>query len=248
MEEHRNSFVFFLKIIIAFSILAGVSYIVYLYNQKDALNQNIPFESQTAEYCYEQQFVSEYKLMDINYRDYYTLVMNTVGNDVTGELSYMPSQKDTKTGNIQGTITKDDTSNRSIFTGTWTAYAEGDTYKENIVIVFGPSDAKVFENQDTLDKSISDFDFVTPNIILPKIDCDYVYERQKATDTFMASFDTLVSNVPELGGSFYPLLIYVDTLNDTLYCVYEDGHVQYSESFVYQYINGNIFFEKENAK
>jgi len=248
MEEKQNPLILFVKIIVALSIFAIVSYLVYFGSKDKTKEQKNSHNVQKMEYCYENEFISEYSLEDINYRDYYTLVITTLENSASGELTYLPSQKDKKTGEIEGNIIKDYISNQSMFLGVWTVSAEGETYEENLAIVFSANEAKVFEGLKSLDKNISNFEYSMPNLILPKIDCDDVYERQEATKTFLESFDSLITHTPELGGTFYPVLVYVDTLNDTLHCVYEDGHVQYSESFIYTYLNNRIFFEKSDDK
>ncbi len=235
-----------LKIILALVLLAVVSYLVDKYwskNSSDIVVENN--ENQIVEMC----FGSFGQPNEVGYYDRYTLRMSidNENDTVTGELNFLPAEKDSKVGLFEGTVSEvDKTMMARTVSAWWGAMAEGTTNKEELSIIFGEGTASIGmgEMEDRGDgvyvyKNKESINFT--GLTLSDISCIDLTERESVGDYLRANLSALSAVQPVLGGSWYMTSYSIDTSTNTGSVMYEDGHIQEDANFSYDAdVFGNV--------
>lgn len=178
--------------------------------------------------------------------DEYTLRMNIVGDTVTGEIRFLPAEKDSKTGTFYGVVGPVDPMAMARTADLWwQTHAEGMEATEETRVVFGEGTASIATGvmQDRgdgvyvyEDKSKLNYTFN-----LTDVDCRMLDERATVEEYLKKNIATLAPKPAVLGGTWSMLYSSINTQNKTGVAVYEDGHIQEKHSFSYQIgENGSI--------
>lgn len=121
-----------LLILILILVVIGISYFEF--------SKRVPtYKVADADLCY---VFMENK--DDGSFDEYKLRFSIKDSQVLGNLEFLPSEKDKKTGSIEGTVIKP-ISDKEAYRADlwWTASAEGRTVKEELKIIFGDGTASI---------------------------------------------------------------------------------------------------------
>lgn len=177
-------------------------------------------------------------LNENGFADNYTLRMSLNKENVTGELNFIPAEKDRKTGEIQGTVGPVD---KMMMARTadlwWFTFAEGMSAKEQLKIIFGEGTASigfgemvegedgayVYKNPEKINYSLD----------LTDVACTDLVERANVEDYLRENIATLSPMGSVLGGTWYYISSYIDLRANSGTVIYEDGHIMEESSFSY---------------
>ena len=175
-----------------------------------------------------------------SYGDYdiYTLRMNMTGANVKGELNLLPAEKDTKTGEIEGTVGAVD---KVMMARTadlwWFTSGEGMQVKEQLRIIFGEGTASIGmgEMVDRGDgvyvyKDVKKIDY---SLQLTDVACLDLIIRTNVINYLHDNLATL-SPVKIAGGTWYIDYETVDLANNSGVVAYDDGgQIKETKKFTY---------------
>lgn len=170
--------------------------------------------------------------------DKYTLRLILDGEKATGELNFLPAEKDSKTGEIEGTVSAVD---KVMMTRTanlwWFTFAEGMSAKEELKIIFGEGVASVGlgEMKDRGDGVYvyKDSKNIPYNLELNDVACMDLQERANVEVFLRENISELSPVKAVLGGTWYVISSVIDLKNNSGIVIYEDGHIQEQKSFSY---------------
>ena len=108
----------------------------------------------------------------------YALSFTTTGNKVTGNLSLLPFEKDSKTGSITGTVTD------GIATLVWDVLAEGMRNTESLSILISPEEARIGFGEMVLQEG-AHYVYKNPSeisytLVLPKSTCSDIQKEKSS--------------------------------------------------------------------
>ncbi len=219
-----------------------VAFILYFIFAKDS--NEVPVvapETTSIDLCFYKEVPTESGLSDKAW-----LWMNLDGEQVLGEFRNLPAEKDSKVGIFQGTVGAVDPYAMARTADVWwEAKAEGTTVLEQLRIVFGEGTASV-GFAEMVDRGDGVYVYKDENNItywqdLYDVSCDDLSERLLVEEYVRANIATLATEEPVLGGSWYVVSLAVNLGADTVDVVYEDGHVQGTDTFSYRVENGMVF-------
>lgn len=172
------------------------------------------------------------------YYDKYTLRLILDGEKATGELNFLPAEKDSKTGEIQGTVSAvDKTMMARTASLWWFTFAEGMSAKEELKIIFGEGTASVGlgEMRDRGDGVYvyKDSKNISYKLELGDVACGDLVERASVEGYVKDNIAELSPVKAVLGGTWYVISTVVNLENNSGTVTYEDGHVQEKRSFTY---------------
>lgn len=151
--------------------------------------------------------------------DKYTLRLILDGEKATGELNLLPAEKDTKTGEIKGTIgTLDKVTMTQTADLEWFTFAGG-VNTEKVKIILGKNMASIKEGTNTLN--------------LTELPCSDLIERTNVENYLQDNISELSPVKPVLGGTWYVVYATVDLAKNSGTVLYEDGHIQEKKNFSY---------------
>jgi len=166
--------------------------------------------------------------------------MGSVNNKLNGEFQNLPAESDSKIGKFEGTVGPLDQKimarNANVW---WDSFAEGMNVKEELVIKFGDGSATVGFGE-MIDRGdgvyiYKDKTNLTYIKAMNQIDCESLNEKLFVEKYIRDNITTIATNKPELGGSWYVILVTVNTSTHTAEVVYEDGHIQSKANLTYAY-------------
>lgn len=180
--------------------------------------------------------------------DKYTLRMSIDNekDEVTGELRFLPAEKDSKVGEFSGTISEVD---RIMMARTvnawWKTLGEGMEATEELKIVFGEGIANVGLGEMEYNEMESVYEYKYPENInysleLTDVACSELDERDAVEKYVRENISTLSPVKAVLGGTWYVISIFIDASANSGSVVYEDGHVQEDAEFNYEFQNGEV--------
>jgi hypothetical protein len=232
--------IFFVAIIL---IIIGIFYFV---NKKEAIapvvndsaSENdqtiIPPETTQVEYCY-----ASFGIPDKNgYYDIDTLRLILDGDKAKGELNMLPGEKDSKTGEFEGTMGAVDSVTKMRTADLWWfSLAEGNLVKEQLKIIFDNDKASIGFGE-MVDRGdgvyvYKNLENISYTLDIPKIACLDLTVRANVENYLRDNIAQLSPVKPVLGGSWYVLSMTVDLEKNTGTVVYEDGHIQENKTFSY---------------
>lgn len=170
--------------------------------------------------------------------DRYTLRMLIDGDKVTGELNFLPAEKDSKVGEIEGTVGPVD---KVMMARTanlwWYAQAEGTSVKEELRIIFGEGTASI-GFAEMVDRGDGVYIYkkgakINYTLELNDVACSDFTERSNVEEYLKENIAELSPVAPVLGGKWYYVSATIDTYNNSGVVIYEDGHIQEKRNYTY---------------
>ena len=172
--------------------------------------------------------------------DKYTLRMslNNTEKTVSGELKFLPAEKDSKVGKFEGAVSDvDDTLMARRIDAWWDTMAEGMNTREELKIIFGEGVASILLSE-MEDRGDGVYVYKDPksaqyNLELKDVSCDEIDEREKVEEYLRENIVSLSPVKAVLGGSWYVLSVLLNPNEDSGVVTYEDGHIQEKRDFTY---------------
>jgi len=170
--------------------------------------------------------------------DKYTLRIILDGDKANGELNFVPGEKDSKTGEIGGTVGPFD---QTTMTRTadlwWFNYGEGISAQEQIKIILGENNASIGAGE-LIDRGAGVYVYKEPNNLhwglnFPSVSCLDLAERTNVGGYLKDNISTLSPVKAVMGGTWYIFSVVIDLEKNSGTVVYEDGHVQEKRNFTY---------------
>ncbi|MBU0999004.1 hypothetical protein KKG24_01700 [Patescibacteria group bacterium] len=172
------------------------------------------------------------------YYDKYTLRMILNGEKVTGELNFLPAEKDSKTGEIEGTVgEKDATTKVRTADLWWFNFAEGMSAQEQVKIIFNENTANIGFGE-VVDRGDGIYVYKDPQNIaytlnLAVVSCLDFIKRTNIENYLQDNISELSPVKAILGGTWYVVSITLDLIKNYGTVIYEDGHIQEKKNFTY---------------
>ena len=170
------------------------------------------------------------------------LKLNITGDKVTGEFNNLPAESDSKVGAFEGTVGPLDQSIMGRHANVWwDSRAEGMEVKEELALQFGDGSATAGFGE-MIDRGdgvyiYKDKTNLTYIESMSQTDCQTLYEKLFAEKYVRDNIETLATNKPVLGGTWYAISVVANALAHSGEVVYEDGHIQSKANFAYTYEN-----------
>jgi hypothetical protein len=170
--------------------------------------------------------------------DKYTLRLILDGDKATGELNFLPAEKDKKTGEIEGTVDPVDKATMSRTANLWWfTLAEGMSVKEELKVIFGEGTASVGLGE-MVDRGDGVYVYKNPKNIfytlnLTDLPCLDLTERANVENYLHDNIVELSPIKAVLGGTWYVVSDTVDLGKNSGTVTYEDGHIQEIKNFTY---------------
>ncbi len=170
--------------------------------------------------------------------DRYTLRLILDGEKATGELNFLPAEKDSKTGEIEGTVSAVDPKMMARTASLWWfTFAEGMSAKEELKIIFGEGTASVGLGE-MKDRGDGVYVYKDPKNISYKLElndvaCMDLQERANVEVFLRENISELSPVKAVLGGTWYVVSMVIDLKNNSGTVTYEDGHLLEKKSFSY---------------
>lgn len=161
-------------------------------------------------------------------------------NNVTGEFQNFPAETDGRFGKFEGTVSSLDlnTMGRKA-TVFWDSLEEGIVVKEELLIELREGSAVVAfgEMVDRGDGVLEYKDKTNLSYRKPisQIDCSLLGEKIFVEKYIEDHISTIAPNKPVLGGTWYVVSVTVNPDTHTGSAIYEDGHIQSTALFTYEY-------------
>lgn len=182
------------------------------------------------------------------FSDKYTLrvSIDNAKQEVTGEMKFLPAEKDSKVGEFSGSISSvDKVSMSREINAWWKTFAEGMEATEELKIIFGEGVASVGFGEMQYNEMENVYEYKDPENInysleLTDISCSDLDEREAVEKYIKENISTLSPSKAVLGGTWYVISVFVDANLNSGSVIYEDGHIQESGDFTYSYQDGNI--------
>ena len=221
------------KNIIIGIILLIILGIVYFTNKKEVVAPVIT-DIKPIELCFAQ--ISQPN--ERGFHDEYTLRLLLNGEKVTGELNFLPGEKDSKVGKLEGTIGPVD---RIMMARTanlwWDTFGEGISAKEELLIIFGEGTASLGAGE-LVDRGdgvyiYKDSANLQYSFSLTDVSCLDLTERENVKNYLKSNITTLSPVKAVLGGTWYVLTVNLDLEKNSGTVTYEDGHIQEKKNFSY---------------
>jgi len=247
-------------------ILGGVSYSFVLQNkernelaklqelldEEDKQNESLlnEEEDKIISMCYYRTDKTETGLYDKSW-----IRIDIDGDKVKGEFQNLPAEKDSKVGKFDGTVgpvVKEKMAR--VANVVWDSFAEGMNNKEELIFEFGDGSATVafgeMVNRGDGVYVYKDKANLFYQETMSQIDCEDLEEKIYMEKYVRDNIDSIAKQQEVLGGSWYVLNVYIDANNNRGEVLYEDGHIQASADFSYEYnktssnVNMTSFEEK----
>lgn len=170
--------------------------------------------------------------------DKYTLRLMLDGEKATGELNFLPAEKDKKIGEFKGTVGPVD---KKMMARTadlwWFTFAEGMNTEEQLRIIFGEGTASVGFGE-MVDRGDGVYVYKDPNNLsytlnLTDVSCSDLAERVNVESYLKDNIEELSPVKAVFGGKWYIVSTTIDLAKNTGIVIYEDGHIQEEKSFSY---------------
>ncbi len=170
--------------------------------------------------------------------DKYTLRLVLDGEKATGELKFLPGEKDTKVGKFEGTVGPVDKIAMARTADVWwDTFGEGMNVMEEQRIIFGEGIANIGFGG-TADRgdgvyAYTDSPDIHYTLALNDIACADLTERENVESYLRENISKLSPVKAVLGGTWYVLTETIDLEKKSGTVTYEDGHIQEERNFTY---------------
>ncbi len=223
------------KIIIILVLVVGIFGVFYFWKkEKASVMSTVGQNNQPFDLCFAKFGTPNAK----GFADAYTLKMTIAGSKVSGDLKFLPVEKDSKVGTFDGTVSGSDQAamSRSVDV-MWATVAEGMNTTEQLKIIFNNSSAKVGLGE-MIDRGDGTYVYKDPNSIgysleLASTDCLYLLIHNNVESYLRKNIGILSPVKAALGGSWYVISVATDLEKASGIVVYEDGHIQEKKNFTY---------------
>lgn len=203
-------------------------------NPKEVLNENLIEETEIRSICYYRSNTTASGL-----EDKASLQLNIDKGNTTGQFSYLPAEKDSKTGTFKGVVSGDSGRFGAKAEVIWLANGEGIENKEELIIDFDDEKATVGfgemvqrEDGTYVYKDRSNLYFIDP---MDPIDCDMLNEKMFVENYLRENIKEIATNQPVLGGQWYLVKATINPISNTAVIIYEDGHILSEANLIYNY-------------
>lgn len=205
---------------------------------------NVEIENKVVDLC----FAEFGEQNERGLADKYTLRMSIDNekNEVTGELKFLPAEKDSKVGEFSGTISEVDKMMMArTVNAWWETLGEGMEATEELKIVFGEGIANVGLGEMVYNEMESVYEYkdlekLNYSLELTDVACSELDEREGVEKYIRENISTLSPIDAVLGGTWYVVSIWIDSTNKSGSVVYEDGHIQEIRDFAYELSGGVV--------
>ncbi|MFA6520351.1 MAG: hypothetical protein WCT44_01955 [Candidatus Paceibacterota bacterium] len=229
-----------MKKILVFILVAGVILgIFYFFNKQEVVAPTVVAPVVTEDTTPKELCFAKFGTPTKDgYYDKYTLRLILNGEKATGELNFVPAEKDSKTGEINGTV---GAVNKTTMSRTadlwWYTFAEGMQAKEELKIIFGEGTASIGTGE-MLDRGdgvyvYKDSKNISYNLELTDVACGDLVERASVEGYLKDNITELSPKKAVLGGTWYVISTTIDLNKNTGVVNYEDGHIQEKSNFSY---------------
>jgi len=170
--------------------------------------------------------------------DMYTLRMYLTGESVKGELNLLPAEKDSKTGQFEGTVSAvDKVAMARTVDAVWDTFGEGMEAKEQLKIIFGEGTASIGMGE-MVDRGDGTYVYKDPKNInyslgLTDVACLDLLIRTNVINYLHDNLTALSPVKAVLGGTWLVDYQTIDLNNKSGVVVYEDGHIKETKNFTY---------------
>lgn len=234
-----------LGVIIIIAIL-GIIKFNFIKDDVVIVPEETPKKEEPIQLCFYQESKTNRGLYDVSW-----LKMSLTDKKVTGEFSYLPAEKDSKTGIFEGVVSDVDKMNMSrTATVWWSVLSEGIKNREELQVVFGEGNAMAGFGEMTKENDgvyvYKDKSSITygPNMV--DVSCEELNNRISVEKYVRENIQTLSPEKPVLGGVWYVTSIHLDPKTQSGIVKYEDGHIQGSALF--DYVIQNELIEIRNIE
>ncbi|MCA9353793.1 hypothetical protein KC842_02895 [Candidatus Nomurabacteria bacterium] len=220
-----------LNIFLGFLAIAFL--VVVFFVLKPEPQSEVVEKPQPQRYC----FLNETQSGDLY--DRYIVDLTNDEGDISGEVSFLPSEKDKKTGSISGTLS--DATSYDFIKSVWSSSAEGmnvdeelymKMYYDHIELAAGEMEERngeyFYSSPETLSYSMS----------LDSIDCFDLDTKTDVAEYIQENIGELAGS-GVLGGEFYTVSTFVDPRERVGTVIYEDGHIREKATFAFEYSKEN---------
>lgn len=224
-----------MKKILSILLLVGVALgVFYLLNKKEPVVPPVVTDTKPIELCFGLFTPANER----GFSDKYTLQMLLDGGKVTGELKFLPGEKDSKVGKFEGTVSAVD---RTMMARTadvwWDTFGEGISAKEQLKFIFGEGTASLGAGE-LVDRGDGVYVYKDPanlhyTLDLYDVACSDFTLRDNVESYLRENISKLSPVKAVLGGTWYVIGVSVDLAKSSGTVVYEDGHIQEKRSFSY---------------
>jgi hypothetical protein len=229
----------YLLVVVVF--LVGV---VFIINKKPAVAPVVDdtVATKTIELCFAK--FGQVMPNPNGFEDKYTLRLSMTGDKATGELKFLPAEKDSKVGKFEGTVSAvDKIMMARTVNAWWKTMQEGISATEELSIIFGEGTASVGFGE-MVDRGDGVYVYkdkanIKYNLELSDVACGDLTERDNVESYVRANINTLSPVKPVLGGTWYALSVNIDAAKNSGNVTYEDGHIQQKKNFTYT-IDSNL--------
>jgi hypothetical protein len=217
-------------------IIVAIIGIIYFVTKKEVVAPVI-MDNKPIELCFalitqpnERGFHDEYTLR--------MLLSGEGGTKVTGQLNYLPGEKDSKVGKIEGTAGPVDKIAMARTADLWwDTFGEGISAREQLRIIFGEGVASMGAGE-LVDRGdgvyvYKDLASLQYAFSLNDVSCLDLTERENVENYLKNNITALSPVKAVLGGTWYVLTSNIDLAKNTGTVTYEDGHVQEKRNFSY---------------
>ncbi len=172
------------------------------------------------------------------FEDKYTLHLSIKGGEVTGELKFLPAEKDSKVGSFTGTVSAvDKVMMARTVNAMWDTLGEGMKATEELKIIFGEGTANIGFGE-MIARGDGVYTYKDPTKIqytlqLSDVACSNLTEQDNVEKYLRANITTLSPVKAVLGGTWYVLSVNIDATKNSGNLTYEDGHIQEKKTFTY---------------
>ena len=229
------------KALVIFVLIIVILGIFYFVTKKEAAAPVVippvvtsPVTINNTELCF-----AKFSAPDKNgFFDKYTLRLILKDEKVTGELNLLPAEKDSKTGEIEGTVGAVDKITMARTADLWWfASAEGMNVKEQLKIIFGEGTATIGFGE-MVDRGdgvyiYKDSKNISYSLSLTDVSCSDLAERTNVESYLRENIAELSPVKAVLGGTWYVVSDTIDLEKNSGTVVYEDGHIQETKNFSY---------------
>lgn len=224
------------KVFIVVVILIIIAIVVYFVTKEDVISPTVT-DSKPIELCFAKIGTPNER----GFYDKYTLRLTLSGEggkNATGELKFLPGEKDTKVGKFEGTVgpvyPKMMARTADLW---WNTFGEGMNVMEEQRIIFGEGVASIGFGG-TADRGDGVYAYTaSPDIHytldLNDIACSDLTERENVDKYLKENISKLSPVKTVLGGTWNVLSATLDLGKNSGTVMYEDGHVQEKRNFSY---------------
>ncbi|HNW71907.1 MAG TPA: hypothetical protein PKZ36_03120 [Candidatus Paceibacterota bacterium] len=241
--------IFIIIFIVIVLIFAG--YLI-LKNQEQKNNVDVPNQTDNAVIS-EKNLCFYYSKRTIRgFYDEVWLRLNILGEKVTGEFMSYLAEKDSKTGDFEGTVgPAGENTKRQLASVWWNSFGEGMNVKEELLIEFG-DDVAYTMGGEMVDRGDGVYIYkdktklsYNSGYTLNSISCESLDKILKVEKYVSENINSISTEKPVLGGSWHVLSAGVEsTGTNSGFVMYEDGHIQ--EKAIFNYVfkdDGSVSIE-----